>query len=162
MKHWTIAGASTAILVALVSSDLPEGRCQEAKAQQYVHVPLVRADAVKAAKRLSLFLGKDTDAFGDKKSNTVFIRASADKIQRAKDFLQQLDEPSYFYIISLKNAEAVKTAERLSAIMTVLWLLGDDRYIRVTAVDMGIAISATEAKAAQARTILRVLDVKQK
>ena len=68
---------------------------REAQAGQCATIPLVRADAVKAAKRLTAILGRDTDIFADEHSNTIFVRASADKIKKAKEILQRLDAPSH-------------------------------------------------------------------
>jgi len=76
---------------------------QELKAQRYIPLPLVRADAVWAARKLKAVLGTDADIVADEETNTVFVRASAGTIERAKDILKRLDEPFHRRVIEVKH-----------------------------------------------------------
>jgi Bacterial type II/III secretion system short domain len=137
---------------------------EEAKPPRYVSLALVRADAIKAAKRLTFLLGPDADIVADEETNTVFIRANADKIKKARDFLKRQDVPSFLYIIPLRNAESVKTAKKLNIVLTLFWLLGDDRDFHVISLDREnkISIYAGAEKTTQVNAIIRLLDEKPK
>jgi type II secretory pathway component GspD/PulD (secretin) len=150
--------------LVLVLAALPVASLGEEAKRPRLSVPLVHANAIKAAKRLTVLLGPDADIVTDEETNTIIIRANADKIQRAKDFLKRLDTPSYLYVIPLRNAEAVKTAENLNAVLTLFRCLGDDRDFLVVALDREneILIRASAEKATQVKAVIRQLDVKPK
>jgi type II secretory pathway component GspD/PulD (secretin) len=134
---------------------------QEATTQPPVRVLLVRAEAIEAAKKLKAVLGNDAEVYADKVTNSVFIRASAEEFQRAKEILKRWDAPQSLNIYQIKNADAEKTAKTLKAILALLAILGDDREVRLAASDGAIIFQANREKAAEVTAIIRWLDAKK-
>src|SRR5262245_17816846 len=88
----TLPAATLSELTAALDAVLtwrPEVRSEPA----LTAIPLVWADATKAAEMLTARLGKagDITIFADARSNSVFIRANTEKAEQAKVFLGRLD-----------------------------------------------------------------------
>jgi type II secretory pathway component GspD/PulD (secretin) len=152
----------TAVFILLLSQEIAGG--QEVKSQRYVSMPLVHIDAVIAAKKVTVILGSEVQIVADKQSNAVFLRGSADNVEKAQKILKRLDVRSELYVIRLKNADAGRTANKLGVVLLLLALLGDDREARVMADARSgsILIIASEEKGEEVKEMVRRLDVKPK
>jgi type II secretory pathway component GspD/PulD (secretin) len=159
MKRRLIGTAFTLVLLsgAVYGQDLRS----QAVVEQTVPLPLCHVNAVKAAKKLSALLGDDANILADEWSNTVFIRASADKTQKATKTLRLWDVPSCCHVIRLKKTDANEVATMLRLAVALLTGLDDDREAHIVADERGnsIIVVASEAKINKVRGILGWLDL---
>jgi type II secretory pathway component GspD/PulD (secretin) len=91
--------------------------------------------ADRAANRLRSLLGKDAAVTFDDCSNVVFLRASPEKVELARRFLQRYDnEPSNLTVITYaaKFADVERIAAVLPAITVVAGILEGDEVIEIT------------------------------
>jgi type II secretory pathway component GspD/PulD (secretin) len=138
-----------------------EEKCRESQAPRQLAVfRLKRIGAERMARKLKALLGEDPDIeyITDEPSNTLFLRASPDRIRQAREIIQRLDvpSPSCIYIIPLRYMDATKAAEKLRALQT------DEDEMHITADGRGnnILITASKERVRQAWEVLRRLDVK--
>jgi type II secretory pathway component GspD/PulD (secretin) len=120
---------------------------------------LKHVDAVEVAKKAEARFREDHDieVSADETTNTVFVKAPAEKSRQITEKVRGLDVPTYLCVIPLKHAGAVRAAQKLQG------LLGDDDvHIYCDVNGNAILISATEKKVQQAKAILHRLDVKHK
>jgi type II secretory pathway component GspD/PulD (secretin) len=124
---------------------------------------LVTADAVRVATRLNAVLGGDgkTKIVADEPSNSILIRARAEKTRRARLIAGRLDVPSGLFVVALKNADANRAAEKVRMVLTLLRLMGDERDCRVTATGgtSTVIVCAAEEKANEVMAILCLFDL---
>jgi type II secretory pathway component GspD/PulD (secretin) len=125
-------------------------------------------DAAKCARKLATLFGDDRGIVivADEARNIVFIRARAETTRKALEIIQRLDARSRlcFTVIPLQFVHAAKTAKTLTAVLTLIAMLGDEGAIDVTTDQRtnSILIYATEDKTRLAKEILQRLDVKDK
>ncbi len=90
-------------------------------------------------------------------SNTVFVRASADKIRQLRRLINLLDVPTHVVIMPLKNIRVDEAVEKLA-------LLGQDGMDLIVTPDRNtnsIVISANETTIQKAMDIIRQMDNKR-
>jgi type II secretory pathway component GspD/PulD (secretin) len=122
-------------------------------------VQLKHVDAVEVAKKAEALFREDHDieVSADETTNTVFVKAPAEKSRQITEMVRGLDAPMYLCAIHLKCTDAAQIAKKLPG------LLGDDDvHIYCDVNGNAILISATEKKVQQAKAILHRLDVKHK
>jgi len=96
----------------------------------------------------------DVMILSDQISNTVFIRAPADKIQQARRVLQQLDVQGQLMVFQLKNTKAGQIARIIKD------LLRDNSTIMITADENtnSIIVYASPRNTKRVRTLVQQLD----
>jgi hypothetical protein len=150
MGRYSIAAVVLTVLILLPFQATCYGQedCRDMNAQQVVPLPLRSADARRAAKKVAAFLGTEGKVVADEQTNTIFVRASPERIERVRKVLEQLDKPSYLYVVAVTKGAAARTAQSLQMLLAVLWLLGDNREALVVAEGDGdaILIRASEEK----------------
>jgi type II secretory pathway component GspD/PulD (secretin) len=142
---------------------LEVARSQEFHQQVYA-LRLKYMNAGRAARRLAAILGKDSDAtfVADEETNTVFIRASADRVRQAREIVRQIDVRTGLFIVPLKQAKAPRIAWVLNGILTWAALLGDHEQALIGADERtnSLWILAGEQKAMLINDLLQDLDGK--
>jgi type II secretory pathway component GspD/PulD (secretin) len=163
--------ALAVVLMALGDMPFPDVDLSQTKAEQpqYTDFPLMEADAARCVKKLRRLLGEDgyTRIVSDERTNTVFIKASPEKLQRAKEILDRMDRPSYrsLIVLPLAHTDASTIAPKLQTILAFFaWLADDDRPIMIFEEFSGKKIIFAGSKEAQeqARVLVRLLDVEKK
>ncbi len=128
-----------------------------------VAVPLRCKEAIWAAEKLNALLGKDSDTLvlADRESNTVFIRGSAEQVEKARKALQRLEDEHavlpWLNVITLERPSAPGAALALNV------LLGGDDF-KATAAEgtNSIILLSTAKKLGPGRQFLRWLDRKDR
>jgi type II secretory pathway component GspD/PulD (secretin) len=122
-------------------------------------VQLKHLDAVEVARKAEALFREDHDieVSADETTNTVLVKAPAEKSRQITEMVRGLDAPTYLCAIPLKCTDAAQIAKKLPG------LLGDeDIHLYVDVKGNAILISATEEQLEQAKAILRRVDVKYK
>ncbi len=162
MSRCLIAAVITSSLFAGIEKTT-HGQEAQGPTEQVAAIPLVHVEAAKAAEKLKALLGRNTHIVVDEDTNTVFVRANADKLEEAKKRIKRLDVPSYICIVAVHNVDAGEAATVLRLVMMALIYIGDDRRVHIVAVDRGnMIVVASHEKAKQVRNVLSWLDVKTK
>ena len=121
-----------------------------------IPLPLTYVEADRVANKLKTLFHEDADVMilSDQISNTVFIRAPADKIQQARRVLQQLDVQGQLMVFQLKNTKAGQIARIIKD------LLRDNSTIMITADENtnSIIVYASPRNTKRVRTLVQQLD----
>jgi type II secretory pathway component GspD/PulD (secretin) len=154
-------------LAAFALSPVPGAACDPPgqDSPPFTAFPLRRADALKTAARLSALLGcKRGSVTADATTNTIYIRACPEDLERAKRLLNRLDVgwSDHVKIIHLQRIDAARTAKPLQLILTLgAFLRGDESGFRliVDEKNNAIMILGSEETMQQASQILQWLDL---
>jgi type II secretory pathway component GspD/PulD (secretin) len=125
-----------------------------------VAISLIRADAEYAAARLKTLLGPGAEVTAYTETNTIFLRADAKDVERARGLLARLDEPRYNYLARLQNADPVLVTRVARAVLAVLAFLGNDSEVRLVPLERNrmILFTATDGQAKCLLWVIRWLD----
>jgi hypothetical protein len=132
MKACSVIVFAVAALTVLPPPAVAYDQIQQGEAQ-FSPFALKFADATHCVKKLRTLLGEGNGftVFADEESNTVFIRAQPEEMQRAKAILARLDYRRLsreVTIIRLKKGEVARIAPLLQNILTLAAFIRDDPY----------------------------------
>jgi hypothetical protein len=133
---------------------------------QPVTFRLERVPAARVARKLMVLFGPDRGVaiVFDTPSNSLVVRASADKVRWIAAFLRWYDEPEdgITYVLQVKRANPVFARSVLKGIFTTLEVLGDDRPLHILDGAELILVRGVGSKANLAREIVRWIDTPSK
>jgi type II secretory pathway component GspD/PulD (secretin) len=144
------------VLTALVLAFEPEaGRGQPPRGVDQpkpAAIQLVAADAECAAARLRVLVGPGAVVTADRATNTVFLRADARGLARARRLLARLDAPRNNYFVRLDHADPARAAKVVGAVVGLLAFLSGDPEVGLFPLERHRAIFVT-ATAEQIRCV---------